>query len=63
LIFHRHRWQEVRRVFVPPVRGIERIRASRETFREALQGVTVVELRCEGCGDVTSRRLPGEVKP
>jgi hypothetical protein len=35
-------------------------RASEDLVRELAQGVTVVELRCDECGDVQARRLPGD---
>jgi hypothetical protein len=58
-VFHRHRWVEVRRYFVP-ARVLNVDRASEDLVRELAQGVTVVELRCDECGDVQARRLPGD---
>lgn len=56
----RHRWRESRRYFNPPlVRSIEADHMPRDLFREVMEGVTTVELRCEKCGDLASRRVPG----
>jgi hypothetical protein len=58
-MFHAHRWGEVKRYFVPPVRraasGLDP-----DLLREFAQGVTVVELRCGLCGDLTCRALRGD---
>jgi hypothetical protein len=68
-LFHRHNWTEVRRYFVPPAnrrvrlggaRGREAIIETEQMMHDFANGYTVVELRCEDCGDVTSRRLPGD---
>jgi hypothetical protein len=32
-------------------------------LRDMTFGFTVVELRCEDCGDVTERQLSGDAKP
>lgn len=64
-MFHRHRWDEVRRYFVPPVRREIRIEIRIESPKEVrriLNGFTVLELRCKGCGDVTHRELPGHAE-
>jgi hypothetical protein len=58
-LFHRHRWVEVRRFFVPPVRDV-RISATRQLLRDLVNGYTVVELRCEDCGDLKAKRLSGD---
>jgi hypothetical protein len=58
-MFHRHHWYEVGRWFVPPVRDAELERGSRELMEALCFGFTAVELRCDVCGDVTTRRLPG----
>jgi hypothetical protein len=58
-MFHGHRWGEVQRYFVPPVRrGAKDVPA--DLARELVQGVTVVELRCGLCGDLTCRALRGD---
>jgi hypothetical protein len=58
-MFHGHRWGEVQRYFVPPVkRGAKDVPA--DQVRELVQGVTVVELRCGLCGDLTCRALRGD---
>lgn len=58
---HRHRWVEVARRFVPPVTsGFEVNRISVAQLDRMLHGFTVVELRCEECGDVAERHLAGD---
>lgn len=59
-LFHAHRWAEVKRYFVAPVGLTEADRITVAMLREMTQGVTVVELRCTGCGEIESRRLPGD---
>lgn len=56
----RHRWEEVRRYFVPPTQDAEIENGTIEFGRELAQGVTIVELRCVECGDVSWRKLPGD---
>jgi hypothetical protein len=59
-LFHRHRWKEVRRYAVPPrVVGKANLEGSIDFLRRTIEGLTVIELRCEECGDVTHRELPG----
>lgn len=58
-LLHRHHWVEVARRFAPP-QGRWVKNATEEFGREVTFGFTVVELRCDGCGDVTHRRLPGD---
>lgn len=61
MIFHRHRWEEARRYFTPPIARDVTVRGSAgDLFRELAQGVTVVELHCATCGDVKERRLAGD---
>lgn len=64
-LWHRHQWQETSRqfsrssiTFDGPVeagagRGVELV-------REVAFGITVVELRCAGCGDVKGVRYVGD---
>lgn len=59
-LFHRHCWQETGRRFVPPLAEFEAKTIRADLAREFFQGVTVVELRCEGCGDVAERKLSGD---
>jgi hypothetical protein len=64
-LFHRHRWEEVARRFTPPAeRGFEVDRITSGMLDRLVsldtQGETVIELRCEECGDVTYRTLPGD---
>lgn len=64
-VWHRHDWREVARESVPgalvtgddvQMAGVVLIR---EVLDDALYGFTMVELRCETCGDVASRKLTG----
>jgi phage-related protein len=64
-LFHRHNWAEVRRYFVPPTVDVEdfevEVKGGNATpMLQVLNGYTVVELRCDDCGDVASRRLSGD---
>lgn len=61
---HRHSWAEVKRYAVPPLPpgteiegfGVDLL----DRAAEALQGYTVVELRCRECGAIDERRLAGD---
>jgi hypothetical protein len=64
-LFHRHKWREVRRYYAEPIYEIEgpfRIRGAggMDRLERMMHGHTVVELRCEECGDVSSRHLRGD---
>lgn len=61
-LLHRHRWSETKRYFVPPANRRVRVEHARadEILEGALHGFTVVELRCENCGDIAERRLEGD---
>jgi hypothetical protein len=60
-MFHGHRWGEVQRYFVPPVkRAFTAEGVPADQVRELMQGVTVVELRCGLCGDLMCRALRGD---
>lgn len=61
-LFHRHRWVEVARRFVPPKASKARKvwNVSEDFIREFTFGFTVVELRCEECGNVAERKLTGD---
>jgi hypothetical protein len=62
-MFHLHNWYEVRRYFVPPAsvaglkaRGVEGV----DLFRDLANGYTVIELKCETCGDIKAKHLMGD---
>lgn len=58
----KHRWQADARRFHPPA-GVTNIKGiSEDFFREILYGITVVELRCEHCGMLTSQIIPGDAR-
>ena len=60
-MFHQHRFEEVRRYFIPPTpRDIQMDRASERLWQQLLMGVTVIELRCESCGMLSHHELPGD---
>jgi hypothetical protein len=56
----RHRWEEIGRRFVQPIATWRELSGASEAFfRELTFGLTVIELRCQECGDVAERRLTG----
>ena len=62
-MFHRHDWSEVQRRFTGKV--LERVkmeRCSEELLRQMLFGVTVIELRCEKCGDRKTVKAMGDLR-
>lgn len=59
-MIHRHQWQEQQRYFVQRA-GVSKVNnVTEETVLKLACGYTVVELRCEGCGDVAARELLGD---
>jgi hypothetical protein len=59
----RHHWTEVARRFVPRPTHIADLKAGEELAKRLMFGFTVVELRCEACGELDHRELPGDATP
>lgn len=55
---HRHEFREVSRVFCPP-RSEDNVSGARDVIREAMFGVTSIEMRCE-CGKIQQETLLGD---
>lgn len=60
-LWHRHRWVETSRRFNPGHSGGLELAGFilHEQVMELVHGVTVVELRCDGCDDVKAVRYTG----
>jgi hypothetical protein len=60
---HRHQWVETSRRFNLPPGKIEQTGfVTHEQVMELAYGVTVVALRCSGCGDVKAVRYAGNAE-
>lgn len=56
----RHQWKEVKRTFSQPDTGdVEEVMGA-QLAKEIWFGVTVVELRCDECGDIKFERVVGQ---
>lgn len=60
---HRHQWTEVARTYTPGVESCDGFRARGPDAVRSMQamvlGLTVIELRCSDCGDLTHRSVAG----
>jgi hypothetical protein len=61
-LWHRHLWRETSRQFNQSERVMARATGTAylQLARELEFGITVVELRCEACGDVKAVRYVGD---
>lgn len=60
MLFHLHKWVEVKRTYTPaPGRKVTTY--SDETLRIAILGVTTVELQCAVCGKPSFVQTPGRI--
>jgi hypothetical protein len=63
VIFHRHQWVETSRRFNPPQVDVKRWEGHRtDLVMRLVYGITVVELRCDTCGDVKATSYAGEAR-
>lgn len=61
-LWHRHQWQEISRQFNQSDQVMTRSDGPNalQLARELQFGITVVELRCAGCGDIKGVRYVGD---
>jgi hypothetical protein len=58
---HTHSWIEIRRTYTPlPDRKFTVKFASEDLLQRFFFGLTVVELKCSGCGDIRFRETNGK---
>lgn len=58
-MFHVHSWEEVNRIYCPPMRFSEIEGCTSQMFERIVCGITSVELRCRSCDDLSNRTLVG----
>jgi hypothetical protein len=60
-LWHRHRWAETSRCFNPPTIKLTNWSGPHDAdlISTIMYGITVIELRCEECGDVKAVRYAG----
>lgn len=59
-LWQRHQWDEASRRFNPPDSELSRFKsATVAQVMPLIYGITVIELRCSGCGDVKAVRYTG----
>jgi hypothetical protein len=62
MAFHRHRWVEQHRTFVPPNVNVNFEGGTRQFGEMVVFGFTTVELRCERCGALKTYRVLGDAR-
>lgn len=52
-MFHHHKWVEVKRTFNRPNKDVISVKnVSPEDLQKILHGFTIIELKCDDCGDM-----------
>lgn len=54
-----HKWKEIHRVFNQPQESFKAQGFSQETMLQLMYGVTIVELKCEICGEIKFKTTTG----
>lgn len=59
----KHTWVEVKRVYIPPDTGIIEGRGfSAHWWNKIIYGYTVIELKCDNCGDIITKEFIGDLR-